>query len=688
MDLYKLYPRSDSCIYIRSNNSQITFEDLSRDENFQLLRGSQFELMQNGTNHKHFSFKELEEAVNRNDLSYDTRRNNIEDRSNNQIQTIENDINDLKKQLRRIESKMLKDIDIFTQIGGIEIIKEPAIKFLIEEGYINENYPQYITLFHEGDLTKQDWEFLHSVRSNKELDYAYKLNNIPELIDAIPDRYFKRPVILNFYLLDFLINPHNNEYGSSLESLIETLNEYKEEKFIKSYILFNYESDRFDEGNREPSSYFHRGLIDKNSRFFSKLTFKLKDLQALNSIQNEARKEILEKGKLYEINEANLRFILHTEPTYENILSSDNRLCREYVDHHINDYVKDVLLKIPSITEPEKSLLKLWNHQNLKLDLKFNILQRCNLCLNIDIEEINNLEMRMTLLNSDKLTATWKNVFNHYNSLTDSNLDDTLIKLLNDRHRYHTLVKEEIPDEFVEEVNKFCSQLILDKRIEALNLDQLLNTLAKHINDDLASSLDLLSLDLSSNWLPEKLEILIKRRLLKFNKYKELDENYISFSELLEADPESENGYPDLKITKQSVRQLLISKSFKLENKIKLVENHISSDLIDVILEHKLPLEDELIKTIIKKSSTELEKIRLFNQYNENFTKEQKEEMLMMFGEPYSKLFSTIDNKKTISINYSDSDKQHKEELLNNLKVDGSIKKYEDTLSNKFKITK
>ena len=66
--------------------------------------------------------------------------------------------------------------------------------------------------------------------------------------------------------------------------------------------------------------------------------------------------------------------------------------------------------------------------------------------------------------------------------------------------------------------------------------------------------------------------------------------------------------------------------------------------------------------------------------------KEQKEEMLMMFGEPYSKLFSTIDNKKTISINYSDSDKQHKEDLLNNLKEDGLIKKYEDNLSNKFKI--
>ena len=62
----------------------------------------------------------------------------------------------------------------------------------------------------------------------------------------------------------------------------------------------------------------------------------------------------------------------------------------------------------------------------------------------------------------------------------------------------------------------------------------------------------------------------------------------------------------------------------------------------------------------------------------------------MLFGEPYSRLFSTIgtilNKSKTISIRYSDSDKQHKEELLKNLKEDGLIKKYEDNLPNKFKI--
>lgn len=131
---------------------------------------------------------------------YTERRQAIENRLNNKILDLEEEIFRLKQELILMQSKSLDDIitrdnisTIFSitstnEIGVVTDFNEiksseyfDLLKYLIRNGYIDETYADYMTYFYENSLSRIDKTFLRSVTDRKAKEYTYQLKN-PQMV--------------------------------------------------------------------------------------------------------------------------------------------------------------------------------------------------------------------------------------------------------------------------------------------------------------------------------------------------------------------------------------------------------------------------------------------------------------------------------------------------------------------------
>lgn len=161
-----------------------------------------------------FNFSEIEKQVNSN-LSYEERKELIQNKQNDEVERIKDEIEKLQQQKKAIKNWSLKEIfkegivnindyiPLRTEQEGS--IVNRLLRNLITQGYINENYIDYISLFHEGTITKKDKEFEVRVKSIEEPDFNYKLEKVEGVVKKIGEKYFEQKGIFNFDLLDFCI---------------------------------------------------------------------------------------------------------------------------------------------------------------------------------------------------------------------------------------------------------------------------------------------------------------------------------------------------------------------------------------------------------------------------------------------------------------------------------------------------
>lgn len=190
------------------------------------------------TNVIDFSFSDIEKIVNT-DFTYLEREQFILNKNNNEIQNIKLEIEKLRLRKHEIKSwdimQIFEEIEITPYLNGFS--GSSLMRNLLLNGYINENYNDYISLFHEVNLTKEDFLFEKKVKSGEHLAFDYRLTNIEALLNKIPEKYFKRDVILNFDLLDFL-GKNYEKYQTLYNIVIHVLSNEKEKsiEFIDGYI--------------------------------------------------------------------------------------------------------------------------------------------------------------------------------------------------------------------------------------------------------------------------------------------------------------------------------------------------------------------------------------------------------------------------------------------------------------------
>ncbi len=222
----------------------IEIDELFEDSNFIKFRSAQEILYKgpNGQRPSKITFKELEDSLS-SDLSYEEREQLIIDKTKNQQEEYKKIINSYRFEILELDSKRLSELyelEIEEELSEIEVIDDTLIMYILRNGYIDEDFPIYISYFYEGSLTKNDMEFLLSIKNRNKLPHNFELSNFKELLNSLEIKEFKQVEILNYDLTNFLLeNP--TDYEIQLNKLIQqTSNEQKESiDFIEGFINNN-----------------------------------------------------------------------------------------------------------------------------------------------------------------------------------------------------------------------------------------------------------------------------------------------------------------------------------------------------------------------------------------------------------------------------------------------------------------
>ena len=158
----------------------------------------------------------------------------------------------LEKEIKVIENTALREV--LRKIGGekaravfnkIYVKEYPAkddepqtvndemvdiLLTMIYGGYITEDYYLYISKFYEGATSESDYQFTNAVLQGTERPYDQKINNVKSVIRKFRVEDFKNNSILNYDILNYLLDNNEEHF---LSSFIETAR--KNPEFIVSY---------------------------------------------------------------------------------------------------------------------------------------------------------------------------------------------------------------------------------------------------------------------------------------------------------------------------------------------------------------------------------------------------------------------------------------------------------------------
>lgn len=186
------------------------------------------------------SFKEIEDEINPN-LSYDKRVELINDKSNDKVRLLKEQIAQIENEIKKIKSLTIKElIDKYTKesILNKKILKDDVLSYLIRYGYIDEYYEKYISYFYDGDETIEDNNFLLNLKKdNSPLEFDLKLSKIGQLSKRFREEDYSKKGIINYSLLDYLFRTNKENNKTHIARFIDALylNEEKYD-FILGYI--------------------------------------------------------------------------------------------------------------------------------------------------------------------------------------------------------------------------------------------------------------------------------------------------------------------------------------------------------------------------------------------------------------------------------------------------------------------
>lgn len=454
------------------------------------------------------TFKDIEREID--ELTYEERENLIIERDNNKIESLKQKIDILEKEKQDIKFASLLQIAEKVEISSVfnEIEKEKLIIYLIRNGYLNENYHDYISYFYEGLITKDDRDFLFSIKNRDALDFKFKLTKIENLLKKIKPKEFEYKETLNCSLLDYLLvnkTKHNEQYqtillqicdksrssmlfidtflseGINIDLFIQdicnkwhafwqhiTTTDYSEEKknaYLKAIITHLDVNEIKQQDVKSSLSNYIAGKRDFLSFVLGideeKINSMLKELSIkfINLIKPESGNKVFDfiyENNLYKINYDMIRLFAITKGRIENenfletenystIISSGTKSLIKYINDNIQTYISNVFLQIQDNTkEPEEYILSLLNNDGIKIEDKQKIVDKSENKIHL-LSTIQSQELKRYIISVSKVTATWDNIV-HYYSLSEDTIDETLSEFINEEENYTELSKSKIKE--------------------------------------------------------------------------------------------------------------------------------------------------------------------------------------------------------------------------------------------------
>lgn len=660
-----------------------------------------------------FNFSEIEKQVNPN-LSYEERKELIQNKQNDEVKRIKDEIQELQRQKKAIKNWSLKEIfkeDVVDINDYIPLRTEQEgsivnrlLRNLITQGYINENYIDYISLFHEGTISQKDKAFEVKVKSREMSEFNYKLEKVEGVVKKIGEKYFERKEIFNFDILDFLL-VNQSIYNSKYKLFIKLLCNENETslRFINEYIAQREDKKNFltallKEWPEFCEYIFEKSNYSMNEKYglFEQILLCVEDIKEFLQIQGkdlikkmvendvmylykpennnpfesqaedllellEVKIKKIEKPEdgykylygticfknYYKITEANISLILKEfgrvenfkEVNYTVISKSTHKPLKDYINSNIQEYIKEVYLKLPDVQqEDEYKFKELLKNKNLDEEIKVQIIEKVETSIS-ELKDLKSLPIKKALLENKKVLPTWENIEDYYKSCQNS-LKEELINFLNNNDVYSALSDKKINTSY----RDLESDILVCNDIS----DEAYHKIIKSF-ERVYESLDFK--DLSEN----KVDYLLKAHKFSMsennydtlrksfpNKHIVLVENYFdSFLEDIE----------NFELDEEDVLLILNSEGISIEQKLIYIptieeefilrDDTISKKIAELIISksHKFDFSYDVIESLCKNTAKEEDKIKLIILYNKDIDNEEMKELVGGIGQEYEKLF-------------------------------------------------
>ena len=511
------------------NSETLTLNEIIEDDYFEYLKSNSYSYNQMIYNTYYSSLdtrievgnvkiSEIESLVD-SSKSYDNRENEINDIKNGKINSLKEKIQELenkKQQTRNFKIAQLLKSNNSVEIEIDESLNRSLILILLRNGYISEDYIDYISLFHEESISRSDYQFHISLKNQTKLPLDYKLFKIDKLIPKINILDFETEFILNYSLLDYLLN-NSTLYKSQIDAVFSKLKDESEIsiEFIYNYYdssenLLNFIEILSEKWNNIWNFIGNDKIIsESNKENFFKSIIEYSDIKSISSISNKSNltslilsnpsflsitenhtklKNIIKELNLkfkqidfknskvemldyiyennyYEINAEMITSITQKYGVFNQVKfdnsnytmiknSNANRLI-EKIDNDINDYIKNTYLKIPTnINEEEEHLVQLLNNNKLSIENKESVIKQVVTKIS-KLSTITDNNLNAILLNENKLIATWENLLYNYNN--------------------QEIILKEDEEETEKEISKSCIEFInIIENAEELSINKIL----------------------------------------------------------------------------------------------------------------------------------------------------------------------------------------------------------------------
>jgi hypothetical protein len=490
--------------------SDATIADYCVDEHFEIIKNGSIGYFYQRYSSKtqntfEFEFKQIENEVD-SKFTYDYREEVLINKTK---------INELKKALYQlgaeqetIHKKGLKDLMVANQISPIAETDKRGllIKLLLRNGYIDENYMDYITIFHEGPLTKADYTFILNVKTGRLSDFDYELNNKEEIINRLSGSFFENDCILNFDLMDILLK--KTIYTTQKRNLFKVLANESDRslEFIHGYInrninvggflkelckhwsnIWKYISTESHYDTDIIKKYFQNILsfadVTDIKKIFEQDMNYLSDYDSILSLDVNPRKikdiitelniqltylPLLSPPELLEfvLNEYHFQININTVSTlleykgcfdketfitsnYKSIIMSRVQPIIDIIEDNIDIYIEKVYLELrTNRNEDLNYYLQILNKTGINKALLERVIMQVDTVVN-SIDEIKESHVQMILFKHLKVAPDWNNILTNFN-LEEQKLGDGMIAYLNSPIIARALSVKRIPLDSIE----------------------------------------------------------------------------------------------------------------------------------------------------------------------------------------------------------------------------------------------
>lgn len=637
-----------------------------------------------------FDFNKIEKEVD-STQTYSQRLQAIQDK--NSIDAFEKQIRELEEKRDSLYKKSLSELwSSQTDEKQTDYSQEAIIDVFIGNGYINENYYDYISIFHEGSLSRSDGIFLINVKRGIQNSYDYSLNQVENVYKKLDFYNFERPATLNFDLANYLLMEQSETKATQMfvkqltnesDISIEFLNKYISlcsnpavlfEKLCANWpnIWHFVNSQIQDQQIKE--QYFHfilkyanlkdiekifdqnESVIAHNPNFLktnidhSRILKIVKSLNirftALNTNLSQEDFQFIRQNRLFDFNPEVIRTLIpqsefdvnayaHKNYTYLSQLK-DNAIINN-VNEHLNEYISNVWLKLNSTDEDESYFIQLVNSTELEFSLKEQVVDKVNVRVQ-NIENISDSQNWDLLFLYLKVSPTWENI--RAFSIASKGLKGAVLTCLNEISYVHQLTQNAIPQK--ENYKQLSSEIILLER------------LPKEIYTELIRCIPWKYKTMPTDMPKENVQMLIDNNIfdISLDTYQFIKEHYngLHVDFLIHNFDEFQSRLVELQFNKDDLKLVLNTgiRNEQLQQIVNSINNDtieeddvVFSKLMEQVVQNKVVVNNDILVDAMTSSAISQDaRIKLFNSYHE-LIKDEVEDFLDQLGDPYNHLTDT-----------------------------------------------